>query len=326
MNNLLINKYKPDKIENIPNLNKTYIDLLNILIKNSNINILITGKICCGKSTLINIILNKYYDNNININNDENIMFINSIKEQGISYYRTELKTFCQTKSFIRNKKKCVIIDDFHLLNEQSQQIFRNYIDKYNKNINFITATSNLQNIINNIQSRLYTIELNNITCNHIYDLAKKICINENIKIDNNILEKIISLSNNSPVKIINFFQKIILIDKEINNDNIYSICCNISENEFILYTNLCKNNKLIDAINILIEIFNNGYSVIDILDSYHNFLKQTDILDDSYKYKILKIICKYIVKFNYLHENEIELSFFTNNIIEIFRNNILRI
>ena len=322
MNNLLVNKYKPCNIEDIPNLEKTYMDLLNILINISNINILITGKICSGKSTLITIILNKYYNTIIDVNNNENIMCINSLKEQGISYYRTELKTFCQTRSLINNKKKCVIIDDFHLLNEQSQQIFRNFIDKYSKNINFITATSNIQNIINNIQSRLYIIELSNITEKHIYSLSKNICLNEQITIQNEVLKKIIYLSNNSPIKLINFFQKIKLINKKINNDNIYSICCNIAEAEFILYTNSCKEHKLIEAINILNKIYDNGYSVIDILDSYYNFLKLTDILSDDYKYKILKIICKYIVKFNYLHENNIELSFLTNNIINVFKKN----
>ena len=325
MNNLLINKYKPKTIEDIPNLDKTYVDLINILIKNSNINILISGKICSGKTSIINIILNKYYDTKIDINNNENIMCINSLKEQGISYYRTELKTFCQTKCFINNKKKCVVLDDFHLLNEQSQQIFRNYIDKYYKNINFIAATSNIQNIINNIQSRLYIIEINNINSTHIYNLSKQIILNENISIDDNTLDKIICLSNKSPIKIINFFQKIILINKELNIENVYSICCNISDAEFILYTNLCKENKLIKAINVLNNIFNNGYSVIDILDSYYNFLKLTDILNDLYKYKILQIICKYIVKFNYLHENNIELAFLTNNIVNILTlNNIV--
>ena len=318
MNNLLINKYKPKKLEEIPNLDKTYVDLINILIKISNINILITGKIGTGKSSLINIILNTYYNYNVDINNDKNIICINSLKEQGISYYRNELKTFCQTKCFINDKKKCVILDDFHLLNEQSQQIFRNFIDKYNKNINFISTTSNIQNIINNIQSRLYIIELKKINKTHIYNLSNKIIVNENMNIDHNTLDKIISLSNLSPIKIINFFQKIKLINKQIDINNIYMICCNISEDQLILYTNLCKQQKLVKAIDVINNIYDNGYSVIDIIDSYYNFLQITDILPDNLKYDIIKIICKYIIKFNYLHENKLELSFLTNNIINI--------
>jgi replication factor C subunit 2/4 len=319
MNNLLINKYKPKFIENVKNLDKNYIDLINILIKNSNINILITGKIGTGKSNVINIIVNKYYDTHIDINNNENILCINSLKEQGISYYRTELKTFCQTKSSLNNKKKCVILDDFHLLNEQGQQIFRNYIDKYNKNVNFIATTSNIQNIINNIQSRLYIIELKKISKSDIYELSNKIIKNENININDTTLEKLICLSNLSPIKIINFFQKIILINQEINEKNIYLICSNISEEQLISYTKLCKDGNFDKAICILNDMFDNGYSVIDILDGYYKFLNTTNIISDDNKYKIIKIICKYIIKFNYLHENIVELSFLTNNIISIF-------
>ena len=37
-------------------------------------------------------------------------MLINNLKEQGIQYYRTEVKTFCQTPSSISGKKKFIII------------------------------------------------------------------------------------------------------------------------------------------------------------------------------------------------------------------------
>ena len=62
-------------------------------------------------------------------------MFINNLKEQGVNYYRNEMKTFCQSHSSIFNKKKLVVIDDMDTLSEQSQQVFRNYIDKYKNNV-----------------------------------------------------------------------------------------------------------------------------------------------------------------------------------------------
>ena len=67
-------------------------------------------------------------------------MFINNLKEQGIQYFRNEMKTFCQSHSSIHGKKKLVIIDDIDTINEQSQQVFRNYIDKYKHNIHFISV------------------------------------------------------------------------------------------------------------------------------------------------------------------------------------------
>ena len=64
--------------------------------------------------------------------------------------------------------------------------------------------------------------------------------------------------------------------------------------------------NKLIDK----------GYSVTDILDNYFTFVKITDLLNEEEKYKIIPFICKYITIFHNLHEDEIELLFFTNNIV----------
>ena len=72
-------------------------------------------------------------------------MYLNNSKDQGIHFYRNEVKTFCQTCSLIPNKKKFVVIDDIDYINEQSQQAFRNIIDKYNHNIHFILIDFSLK-------------------------------------------------------------------------------------------------------------------------------------------------------------------------------------
>ncbi len=51
---------------------------------------------------------------------------------------------------------------------------------------------------------------------------------------------------------------------------------------------------------------------MIDILDYFYVFLKSCDLTEDL-KYRIVPIVCKYITIFNKLHEDSIELAFFTN-------------
>ena len=52
-------------------------------------------------------------------NEEKNLpITINSLKDQGISYYRTEVKIFCQTQSLIPNKKKFIVLDDISLKEE----------------------------------------------------------------------------------------------------------------------------------------------------------------------------------------------------------------
>jgi hypothetical protein len=59
----------------------------------------------------------------------------------------------------------------------------------------------------------------------------------------------------------------------------------------------------------------------MDILDNYFIFVKNTEILNEDQKYKIIPFICKYISVFHNIHEDEIELSLFTNNLINILSN-----
>ena len=89
--------------------------------------------------------------------------------------------------------------------------------------------------------------------------------------------------------------------------------------NYYELFTNYCKNQDYKNAICILYTIFDKGYSVMDILDNYFLFLKITDNLIEKEKYKIIQLLCKYITIFYNIHEDEIELALFTNNLIQLF-------
>ena len=132
-----IYKYKPTSFQDFE-IQSEIIQILNTLISMNNLNILFIGDSGSGKTSLINTLIKEYYGDQ---SFSDNILEINSLKEQGIQYYRTEVKTFCQTRCSIPNKKKIVILDDIDNINEQSQQVFRNCIDKYNNNVHFILAT-----------------------------------------------------------------------------------------------------------------------------------------------------------------------------------------
>ena len=57
---------------------------------------------------------------------------------------------------------------------------------------------------------------------------------------------------------------------------------------------------------------------MIDILDYFFTFIKNTDLLNEDQKYKIIPFLCEYITIFHNLHEDVIELALFTNKIYEI--------
>jgi DNA polymerase III delta prime subunit len=314
---LFIHKYQPLYFKDFNNDNEI-IDILKTLILIDNLNVLLIGNIACGKTTLLNALIREYYNGYTPKQYEENVLYINSLKEQGINYYRTDVKSFCQTCSNIKNKKKIVVLDDIDLINEQSQQVFRNCIDKYSHNVHFISSCSNIQKVIESIQSRLTIIKIIPLKRENLYEIIDKIKTNENIEIDKEAEDFIINISNNTVKILINYMEKFKLLNEHITLKLAVSLCSNISFFLFEEYTLLIKNNKLKEAIDLIYEIYDKGYSVMDILDNYFLFIKNTHILNEDQKYNIIPFICKYISIFHNIHEDEIELALFTNNLMKI--------
>jgi len=120
---------------------------------------------------------------------------------------------------------------------------------------------------------------------------------------------------------LINYMEKFKLLNQKITLPLAIQLCSNISFLIFEEYTAFILKNCLQEALNIIYEVHDKGYSVMDILDNYFIFIKTTKMLSDEQKYCIIPCICKYITIFHNIHEDEIELSLFTNNLIQILSN-----
>ena len=283
---LFVNKYQP-LLFNDFGIDDEIIKILKTLVLMDNLNILLIGDVASGKTSLLNCLIREYYTGYEPKKYEENIMYINNLKEQGINYYRNDVKTFCQTCSVIKNKKKFIVLDDIDLINEQSQQVFRNCIDKFSHNVHFISSCSNIQKVIESIQSRLTIIKIKPLKRENLFKIINNIKNTENISMDPEAEEFIINISNKTVKILINYMEKFKLVNEHITFNLAVKLCSNISFITFEDYTNLIKNKQLNEAIMLMYGIYDKGYSVMDILDNYFLFIKNTDILSEDEKYSI---------------------------------------
>jgi len=319
---LFINKFQPIYFNDF-GIDTDTIEILNTLILMDDLNILLIGDVASGKTSLLNSLIREYYKGESPKVYQDNVLYINSLKEQGINYYRSDVKTFCQTCSSIKNKKKIVVLDDIDLINEQSQQVFRNCIDKFKHNVHFISSCSNIQKVIESLQSRFIIIKNKPLKRENLQKILDKIKHSENIVIEKDAEEFILNISNNTVKILINYMEKFKLFDEPITLNLAIKTCTNISFITFEEYTNCLKNGYLSQAIKIIYDIYDKGYSVMDILDNYFLFIKNCHLLTEHEKYIITPYICKYITIFHNIHEDEIELSLFTNNAIKALKETI---
>ena len=314
-------KYQPMNLKDFE-IEPHLFDLINTFINIDSLNILFVADSGSGKSSIIFAIMREYYKENYD---ETNILYINSLKEQGISFYRNDVKTFCQTKCSIPHKKKIIVLDDLDIINEQSQQVFRNCIDKYSHNVHFISSCSNIQKVIESLQSRLTILRLQPLKKEDLQSVLNKIKKSENIQITKDAEDFILNISNNTVKILINYMEKFLLLNKPINLELANLLCSNISFVIFEEYTNYIIQGELTKGISLVYDLIDKGYSVMDVLDNYFMFVKSTNMLSEEQKYNIIPCICKYITIFHNIHEDEIELSLFTNNIIQLLSKTVIQ-
>jgi DNA polymerase III delta prime subunit len=255
-----ISKYKPYFINDFC-LDTKLLYVIRTLIDIDYLNILFIGNSSSGKTTLLYAIIREYY----NLARDatfpeNNILFVNNLKEQGIQYFRNEMKTFCQSRSAIHGKKKLVIIDDIDTINEQSQQVFRNYIDKYKQNIHLISVCTNIQKVIESIQSRVHIVQIKMPTKEQIRNIMENIITVENIVMDNAAKDYLLLSSGSSIRVMINYLEKIHILGQNVSVESCKKICSNISFQRFEEFIQNIISGELSKAIDSLYSIYDYGY------------------------------------------------------------------
>jgi len=299
---LLLHKYEPKCLDDFEQ--KYIVTLLKKFIEIDIIKILFVSKQSNGKTTFIKAIINEYYKGET-----EHVLFINNVKEYGVSYYKNEVKHFCKTPS---TRKKMIVLDDFDYMNEQNQQIFKNIIEKFN--LHYIISCSNPQKVLLNIQSLMNIIEIKKMPRKNMLNIYNRIKMEEDLDICEEVENYIIDTNVN---QMINNMEKYILMDTKITLEIAKQSSSDIKASIFENYLHELENKNLNACIEIFYNLHGDGYSVIDILYNFYNFIKNEN-LPDTFKYNLIPYISKYINNFHNIHEDIIELALFTNNILKL--------
>ena len=331
-------KYKPFYVRDVSS-DAAFLKLMRMLSEADSLNLLFIGDAHVGKTTLLYAIINEYYGlSPADRFPEDNVLFINNLKEQGIQYFRNEMKVFSQTHSSIFGKKKMIVIDDIDWINDQCQHVFRNYIDKYGHNIHFVCVCRNIQKVVESLQSRLHIIKIPKQLEGYVTEKANRIIAEEGILISEEALGFVLGRSGYSIRPIINFLEKLSIMDmddddvggrRSVDLEHCKQLYVNLHVNDFDDFLHCLKVTKdLKRAIRILEKITDQGYSVIDIYEFFFTYLKQSEHattagpglgLGEPEIYEIIKCLCHFIKQFHCINENAIGLVFFSKKVFDIF-------
>jgi len=218
-----IEKYRPNKFEDIvlEDSNKTLLN--NIIATNNFPNLLFYGPPGTGKTTTIINMINSYQ-----IKHKQKkkglMIHLNASDDRGIDIIRNQINSFVNTKTLFGSGIKFVILDEVDYMTKNAQQALRYLIQQYSQNIRFCLICNYISRIDVSLQNEFVRLRFCQLPKSDIYHFLDTIIKKENINIAD---KQIIAIQENFKSDIrsmINFIQ---------SNHNTIGLNINIIQDSF---------------------------------------------------------------------------------------------
>ena len=169
-NSLLVEKYRPIKLENYVGNESIKKSISSYLEQNDIQNLIFYGPAGTGKTTLAKLIVK---------NLDCDHIYINASDERGIETIRDKVSGFASVASF--KSIKVVILDEADFLTIQAQASLRNIIETFSRTTRFILTCNYVERIIDPLQSRCQVLKIVPPTKKDVAKHLSWICNEESI-------------------------------------------------------------------------------------------------------------------------------------------------
>ena len=321
MNYSWVEKYRPSKLDDISSQNNIVVTLKKTLKTKIVPHLLFYGPSGSGKTSTILALTKELFGNEIYTNR---IMELNASDERGINIIRDKIKRYA--KQLVNTNDnlppwKLIILDEADTMTTDSQFALRRIIEKYSNITRFCIICNYYTKIIEPLISRCCVFQFKPIEDINIKNKLEYIANQENINYSNSIIDNIIKLSRGDLRKAINFLQKCNTTHLSSDNDNINllnEISGIIPTNIFNNLVNYIHKKDIINVQKIINNIYNDGYSLVNQIILFHNYIINSQI-ESSKKAKIIYMIVNidhYIIKGCSEYIQFMKLIYYIMNII----------
>jgi DNA polymerase III gamma/tau subunit len=227
--------YRPKKLKDVIGQESAVSSLSKMIEKDTIPHaILLTGPSGCGKTTLARILSKKVDCGKMDLieNNCADFKGIDTIRE-----IRSAM-----VSSPISGKSRVWIIDECHKLTNDAQNAFLKLLEDTPSHVYFILCTTEPNRLIKTIRNRCTEISVKSLSDKEIEKLISGVCKKEKIKLSEEVIDKIINVSEGSARKTLVVLHQI--RDIKSKEEQLNAISSSISENQGITIARLLFNTK----------------------------------------------------------------------------------
>jgi replication factor C subunit 2/4 len=285
-----VEKYRPEKLDEISAQTNVVKSLKSALVTKNIPHLIFFGPSGCGKTSTIIALAKELFGSE---NYADRIIELNASDERGINVIREKIKM--HAKQSVKNVEgippwKIIILDEADTMTPDSQFALRRIIEQYSKITRFCIICNYHNKIIDPIISRCSLFRFKPIEANDILNKLKFICEKENFNCTEKLLAKIISICRGDLRKAVNLLQKCYnSYGEKINEELLDEMSGVIPKDKFnnLMQSIMKKDNIMVDS--IIYNIFLEGYSLVNQVLAFHNYIIESDISGE----KKSNILCK---------------------------------
>ena len=289
MNNMknFVEKYRPHTIEDVYLEDKNRVSIHNFINTKNFPNLLFYGPSGTGKTSTIIAMAKMIYKEKYNLM----VLELNASDNRNMQVVRKIIKEFASCKTLFNNGYKLIILDEVDSMTNDAQFCLRRIMETYSENVRFCFICNFVGKIIPAIQSRCSKFKFSNLDIFQIRERLDKIMLEEDIQINNDVMNLIMTHSRGDMRKILNYIQLFKYHKCRENIDDYYSLL-RIPNIKYINIFFEKMTNKDPDIYEYYMEGVRKGYYDIEIFcQSLYKILLES--FNNIGKDKFIKIVRK---------------------------------
>ena len=280
-----VEKYRPTNLNEVSAQSDVVKSLKKVLETKNLPHLIFFGPSGCGKTSTILALSKELFGEKFY---KERVIELNASDERGINVIRDKIKTYA--KKSINPKDnippwKIIILDEADNMTSDSQFALRRIMEEYSKLTRFCIICNYHNKIIDPINSRCALFRFKPIKQEDLIVKLKEICQKENLNLSDEFLNQVIKFSRGDLRKAINFLQKCQNRYGNIFNQDILNEISGIIPKDIfdeLINGIINKDSVIIDK--IISEAIKNGYSLVNQILYFDNFIKESNKLSSEKK------------------------------------------
>ncbi|KAF2755703.1 P-loop containing nucleoside triphosphate hydrolase protein [Pseudovirgaria hyperparasitica] len=283
-----VEKYRPVYLDDIVGNTET-IERLKIIAKDGNMpHVIISGMPGIGKTTSILCLARQLLGDAYK----EAVLELNASDERGIDVVRNRIKGFAQKKVTLpAGRQKIVILDEADSMTSGAQQALRRTMEIYSSTTRFAFACNQSNKIIEPLQSRCAILRYARLTDAQVVRRINQICTAEKVEFSDDGIAALVFSAEGDMRQAINNLQSTFAGFGFVNGDNVFKVVDSPHPIKVQAMIKCCHETKIDEAMDILKELWDLGYSTHDIISTMFRVTKTIPSLSEHAKLEFIKEI-----------------------------------